>query len=252
MNNLFKYFVIVWLVCQPFFSFSQKVEASQIVHDAYYNVRSDCYAMTVTMKLVRPSWTREITFKTWAKGYSYGMMKILGPAKDKGISFLRIKSEGWNWLPSIDRVVKISPSQMSQSWMGSDFTNQDLLKEASIINDYNHQILGEENFQNVICYRIEAIPKPNAAVVWGKVVIWVSKQDLLERKAEYFDEDGKLINTLTYSNFQVVGGKKIATIMEMIPSNKVNQKTVVTISDANFNERKDENFFSLEKMKTLK
>jgi outer membrane lipoprotein-sorting protein len=225
---------------------------TEIVKKAYYNIRSEAYSMNMTMKVVRPTWSRELTFKSWTKGADYGMMVIQAPAKDKGISNLRIKSEGWNWLPSIERVTKISPSQMSQSWMGSDFTNEDLLKEASIVNDYNHSLLGEEKYQEVTCYKIQATPKANAAVVWGKVILWISKDDILQHKAEYYDEDGALINTLINSNFKTLGGKKIATTMEMTPNNKKGQKTIVTISSANFEEKIDNSFFSIEKMKTVK
>jgi outer membrane lipoprotein-sorting protein len=224
----------------------------ETVKKAYYNVRSEAYSMNMTMKVVRPTWSRELTFKSWSKGADYGMMVIQAPAKDKGISNLRIKSEGWTWLPSIERTTKISPSQMSQSWMGSDFTNEDLLKEASIVNDYSHTLLGEEKFQEVTCYKIQATPKANAAVVWGKVILWISKDDILQRKAEYYDEDGTLINTLVNSDFKTIGGKKIATTLEMTPNNKKGQKTIVTISAANFNEKLDNSFFSIEKMKTVK
>jgi outer membrane lipoprotein-sorting protein len=233
-------------------AFAQAETPTETVKKAYYNVRSEAYSMNMTMKVVRPTWSRELTFKSWSKGADYGMMVIQAPAKDKGISNLRIKSEGWTWLPSIERTTKISPSQMSQSWMGSDFTNEDLLKEASIVNDYTHTLLGEEKFQKVTCYKIQATPKANAAVVWGKVILWISKDDILQRKAEYYDEDGTLINTLVNSDFKTIGGKKIATTLEMTPNNKKGQKTIVTISAANFNEKLDNSFFSIEKMKTVK
>ena len=136
--------------------------------------------------------------------------------------------------------------------MGSDFTNEDLLKEASIVNDYTHALLSEEKYQGVNCYKIQATPKENAAVVWGKVLLWISKEDVLQRKAEYYDEDGTLINTLINSNFRIIGDKKIATTLEMTPSNKKGQKTVVNITSANFNEDLDDSFFSKDKMKTLR
>jgi outer membrane lipoprotein-sorting protein len=132
------------------------------------------------------------------------------------------------------------------------FTNEDLLKEASIVNDYTHSLLGEESYQEVKCYKIQATPKPNAAVIWGKVILWISKEDVLQRKAEYYDEDGVLINILVNSGFQILGGKKIATTLEMTPNVKKGYKTVVTISAANFNEKLEDSFFSTEKMKTIK
>jgi len=224
---------------------------NDIVREAYYNQRSDAFTMVLSMEVIRPKWTRELNFKTWSLSSDYGMMNILAPAKDKGISFLRMKSEGWNWLPSIERVIKISPSQMSQSWMGSDFTNEDLLKEASIVHDYHHQLIGNESIDGTACYKIQANPKEDAAVVWGKVFLWIGKEDMLQRKAEYYDETGKLINTLTQKNFKELDGKRIATTLEMKPANKKGYKTVVTISTANFHADLSTGFFSTRNMKKL-
>ncbi len=231
----------------------QQISPTQIVERAYYNERSDAYTLGITIKLIRPTWTREISTKTFAKGERFGMMLITAPAKDKGVSFLRIKSEGWSWLPSVERVVKISPSQMSQSWMGSDYTNEDLLKEASVVHDYSHRIVSEEDLGGAKCYKIEAKPKEGAAVVWGKKLLWIGKEDLLERKTENYDEDGTLISTLAKSGFMLLGGKKIATTLEMLPATKPNQKTVITISSADFKAAAlSDDFFSQEMMKRVK
>ena len=243
---------IAILIAISLMAFTPTQTPTEIVEQAYYNVRSNAYSLNMTMRLVRPKWSRGLSFKSWSLGADYGMMVIQLPAKDRGISNLRIRSEGWTWIPAIERITKISPSQMSQSWMGSDFTNEDLLKEASIVNDYTHTLLGEEEYQGATCYKIQATPKQDAIVVWGKVLLWIGKEDVLQRKAEYYDEDGTLINTLVNSNFKTIGGKKIATILEMKPSNKKGQKTVVSITTANFNEDLDESFFSKNIMKTLR
>lgn len=242
---------IIGLVLMSFAIQTQK-SAKDIVNEAYYNQRSDAFTMELSMEVIRPKWTRELNFKTWSFGRDYGLMSIQGPAKDKGTNFLRIKSEGWNWIPSIERVIKISPSQMSQSWMGSDFTNEDLLKEASIVNDYTHKSLGTENLNGTICYKIQANPKEDAAVVWGKVVLWIGKDDMLQRKAEYYDETGKLINTLTQKDFKLLDGKKIATTLEMKPAEKSGYKTLVKISYADFHADLSADFFSISNMKKLK
>lgn len=250
MRRPFK-FLLLAAVLFSALSFQTSLSPSDIVRQAYYNQRSEAYSMKISMKVIRPNWSRELQFKTWSKGADYGMMVISAPAKDQGISFLRIRSEGWNFLPAIDRTVKISPSQMGQSWMGSDFTNEDLLKEASIVNDYTHRLLGEETLGGVDCYKIEALPKEEASVVWGKILLWIGKGDLLQRKAEYYDEDAALISTLSQSDFKVLGGKTFATTLQMVPSGKPGQKTLVTISAANFQETLQSNFFSTQQMKTL-
>ena len=232
-------------------AFKTTIDPKNIVKKAYYNQRSDAFTMSLSMKVVRPKWTRELQFKTWSLGSSYGLMHIQKPSKDKGINFLRIKSEGWNWLPSITRIIKISPSQMSQSWMGSDFTNEDLLKEASIVYDYTHELLEKQTFKGVACYHIKATPKPEAAVVWGKVLLWISKTDFLQYKAEYYDETGKLINTLIQKDFKLIDEKKIAGTLEMIPANKKGYKTQVKVLGANFKAKLTKGFFSISNLKRL-
>ncbi len=233
-------------------SFSQNLTAKEIVEKAYYNERRDAYGLDVSITLVRPSWSRELESSTWALDTKYGMMLISGPAKDKGVSFLRVGSEGWNWLPSIERIIKISPSQMTQSWMGSDFTNEDLLKEASIVNDYNHKILSEETFKGTVCYKIEAIPKQDAAVVWGKKIVWIGKEDLLERKTENYDEDNELISTLIKEDVKEIDGKKLPTTLTMTPNNKEGYRTIVKILSGKFKMDLTADFFNRTNMKRLK
>lgn len=232
--------------------FAQETSPKDIVEKAYYNERSEAYSLNMTIEVIRPTWSRELTTKTWAKGSDYGMMVITAPAKDQGVSFMRINSEGWNYIPSIDRIVKISPSQMSQSWMGSDYTNEDLLKEASIIKDYEHKLLGTDIIEGIECYKIEATPKPDAAVIWGRKILWIGKGDLLERKVENYDETGTLISTLIKSEVKSIGGKTIATKLTMTPATKSGQKTVVTIHSGSFSETMDQFFFTKENMKQVR
>lgn len=230
----------------------QKVDPKWLVEKAYYNERSDAYTLDMTIEVIRPKWSRGLTNRTWAKGRKYGMMIITAPAKDEGVSFMRIGPEGWNYLPSIERIVKISPSQMAQSWMGSDYTNEDLLKEASILHDYTHKLLGEESVEGVICHKIEATPKPDAAVIWGKKIVWIEKKNLLERKVENYDELGDLISTLTKDEIKEIGGKTIATALTMTPDNKEGYRTVVTILNGDFNAEITDFFFSKENMGQLR
>ncbi len=233
-------------------TFSQSLTSQQIIEKAYYNERSEASRLTIVIEVIRPSWSRQLIAKTWAMGADYGMMLITEPAKDQGVSFLRIKSEGWNWLPTIERVVKISPSQMSQSWMGSDFSNEDLLKEASIIYDYRHELQEEESLDDAHCYKIQATPKEGAAVVWGKKILWIGKDDLLERKTENYDEEGNLISTLIKSDIKNIGGKPIPTKLTMVPNQKEGYKTVVNISEGDFNAPLNKRFFTTENMKKLR
>lgn len=190
--------------------------------------------------------------KTWSKGKKNALILITSPAKEKGIVYLRRDKEVWNWVPSIERTVKLPPSMMSQNWMGTDFTNDDLVKEASAEDDYTHQLLGEDSVGGRLCYRIEMIPKPEAAVVWGKVLCWIDKKDYIQLKTEFYDEDKALVNTMVASDIRMMGGRMLASRMEMIPAGKNGQKTVLSYSSIVFDAKIDDSFFLPENMRKAK
>ena len=137
----------------------------------------------------------------------YALTLITAPAKDVGQSFLKRGTEMWNWNPSINRLIKLPPSMMSQGWMGSDYTNDDILKESSVVNDYTHEIIGEETIAGRECYRIKMVAKEDAAVIWGHQIRWIDKKDFLFMKAELYDEDGYLVRTETGSDIKTMDGQ---------------------------------------------
>lgn len=141
---------------------------------------------------------------------------------------------------------------MSQGWMGSDFTNDDMLKESSIVVDYNYKFLGTEKISGYDCNKIELMPKENAAVVWGKIIMWVSKEEYFEMKIEYFDEDMKLVKTHMASEIKQMDDRKIPTKFEIIPVDKKGQKTIVTMKNIKFNIKIPDTFFSQQNMKNLR
>jgi hypothetical protein len=141
---------------------------------------------------------------------------------------------------------------MMQSWMGSDFTNDDLVRESSIVKDYTHKLAGEEVIAGYACYKAELIPLENVPVVWGKVVMWVSKKDFLWLKAEFYDEDGILVNTENLSDIRKMDDRIIPCRMEMIPADKKGQKTIMIFEDTDFDVPLKEDFFSIQNMKRVK
>jgi outer membrane lipoprotein-sorting protein len=233
-------------------SFAQAPDATEIVRRADQHLRGNTSYTELTMKLVRPDWSRELSMKSWSKGTDRALILITAPARDKGTAFLKRGNEVWNWVPSVERVIKIPPSMMSQSWMGSDFTNDDLVKESSIVEDYTHTIAGDSTITGRPCWKIRMIPKPEAAVVWGKVLLWVSKEDDLELRCEYYDEDEVLINVMEMSNVKTLGGRLLPTVMEMLPQDKPGNKTVLTYEEARFDEPLADSFFSEQNMKRLR
>jgi outer membrane lipoprotein-sorting protein len=208
--------------------------------------------MVMSMTIVRPTWQRTVDFKNWALGRDYALTLVTAPARDAGQTFLKRAVEMWNWNPSISRLIKLPPSMMSQGWMGSDYTNDDILKESSVVNDYTHEIAGEEVIDGRECYKIMMIAKENAAVVWGHQVRWIDKKDFLMLKAELYDEDGYLVRTELGSDIKNMDGRTIQTRIELLPADEPGNKTILTIREIKFNIPLDESFFSQQNMKNIR
>ncbi|MFP4023610.1 MAG: outer membrane lipoprotein-sorting protein [Thiohalospira sp.] len=206
----------------------------------------------MTMKIIRPTWERTIEFKNWTMGSDYALTLITSPAKEKGQTFLKRETEMWNWMPAINRMIKLPPSMMADGWMGSDYTNDDILKESSMVVDFTHKIAGSENIDGWDCWEIEMTPKENAVVVWGKIIRWISKDENMMMKAEYYDEDEYLVKTEFASDVKTMDNRNIPTRIETIPADKDNQKTVVIINDIKFNIDINDSFFSQQNMKRVR
>lgn len=204
------------------------------------------------MTVVRPDWSREVEMKSWSKGTDYYLIYITSPARDKGQVFLKRKMELWNWMPTIGRMIKLPPSMMMQSWMGSDFTNDDLLKQSSLETDYEHTIVLEEKINEYETWKIEFIPKMDAPVVWGKIIMWITKEHYLQIKAEYFDETLELVNTMIGSVITNVGDRMLPMKMEMFPADKPGNKTMLEYSKIIFDKPISDKFFSQQNMKKVK
>jgi len=206
----------------------------------------------MAMTIVRPTWERTIEFKNWTSGKEYALTLITAPARDKGQTFLKRQNEMWNWNPTISRLIKLPPSMMSQGWMGSDYTNDDILKESSVVNDYNHEIVGEEEVEGRLCYKIKMVAKEDAAVIWGHQIRWIDKQDFLFLKSELYDEDAYLVRTETGSAIKLMDDRLIPTRIELIPAEEEGQMTIIEMKEMRFNEAIKESIFSQQNMKRVR
>ncbi len=231
---------------------AKDLTAEEIVSKGYYQSRSEKNYLTMKMVIIRPTWQREMEMRSWSLGNDYSLVRVDRPVKNKGMGTLKIKKEAWSYVPSISRAVKISSSQMSQSWMGSDFTNEDLLREASIIHDYTHRLLGTGVYEGVQVYLIESIPKENAPVVWGKVLSWYDKEKVINLKSEFYDEEDILVNTMLLSKVKKIANRYLPTYQEMIPQDKPGHKTVVEIKEIDFNPKLGVGFFSIQNLKRIR
>ncbi len=226
-------------------------DATALVEAADQNMRGDTQYAEMTMKVVRPDWSRETSMKTWSKGRDYALILITAPARDKGTAFLKRGNEMWNWLPTVDRVIKISPSMMLQPWMGSDFTNDDLVRESSVVNDYTHAIAGEDTANGSDCWKVVLTPKPDAPVVWGSVTAWIEKERPIEVRAKYYDDTGALVNVENLTHVRKMGGREIPTVWTMTPVGKAGHSTILTVDSCTFNKPIEDSFFSQQEMKRV-
>ncbi len=230
----------------------EPLSAKEIVQRSDQQMRGESSYTVVTMNIIRPDWTRSMSMKSWTKGQDLSLVLVTAPAKDKGASSLKRQKEMWNWIPGIERVIKIAPSMLGQSWMGSDFTNDDLINQSSIVVDYDHKMAGEEVFDNENTWVIDAYAKPDAPVVWSKVKLWISTDTYLQRKAEFYDEFDDLINTMSTYDIKNMGGRMLATRMEMVPAENPDQKTEMITHEAQFEFEIGDDFFSQSQMKALR
>lgn len=227
-------------------------DAKSVVRKADEKMRGKTSFALLTIKTVRPSWVRELKIKTWTKGNQYAMIMVTAPARERGTVFLKSGKEVWNWVPSIERVVKLPPSMMSQSWMGTDFSNDDLVKESSIVEDYTHSFSGDTLIEDRSCYKILMVPKPEAAVVWGKIYTWIDKKDYLQMKAEFYNEDGELVSTMNSSEVRRLGGRLLPSKVEMVPADKTGHRTEMQYDSIRFDAPIKDDFFTPQNMKKVK
>lgn len=251
MKSVFLHLILVFsslsLVAQENLSAKEIVKRADEVMKGVKSTKAEMIITTV-----RPKWDRTMRMKTWSQGTKLSMILFMSPVKDKGTSFLMKGKEVWNWIPSIERTIKLPPSMMMQSFMGTDFTNDDLVKQSSIVEDYDHKIVGEATIEGRRCYKIEMIPHEDAAVVWGKIMVWITHDNYFQLKVNFYDEDDELVNEMKAYDIKVMGGKLIPAKMEITPMDKKGQKTIMEYVSMEFDVPFKANFFTVQNMKRLK
>ena len=245
--------LLLALISLPASLSAQALTAKDIVRKADEKFNGEKSSiMVMSMTIIRPSWQRTVDFRNWTQGRDNSLTLITAPARDAGQTFLKRGTEMWNWNPSINRLIKLPPSMMSQGWMGSDYTNDDILRESSLVNDYMHEIIGEEKIDGLLCYKINMTAKPDASIVWGKQIRWIEKKDFLVLKVELYDEDGYLVRTETGSDIKIMDGRTITTKIVLVPEEDPENKTILEIRDIKFNLPVGETFFSQQNMKRVR
>jgi hypothetical protein len=206
----------------------------------------------LTMEITTRQWKRSLDLRIWSLGTDYTLVRVLAPQKEAGTATLKVKADVWNYLPRVDRTIKIPPSLMMGSWMGSHFTNDDLVKESRMALDYDITISFDGEKDGVAVWELTLIPKPEAAVVWGKVIEQVRKSDLMPVWGRYYDDAGKLVRTMTFSDYQVMGGRKVPARLAVVPADKPGESTVIIYHDLQFNIGLKSDFFSLRSLRSAR
>jgi outer membrane lipoprotein-sorting protein len=241
------------LLLFPLPLFPQELTPTEIIKkaDDKFKGEQSGYSL-MTMTIVRPSWERTVEFRSWSKEDDYALTLVTAPAREKGQTFLKRKTEMWSWNPSINRLIKLPPSMMSQGWMGSDYTNDDILRESSVVDDYDHQSEGSESIDGRECHKIKLIAREDAEVLWGHQMWWVDKKEFVVLRAELYDEDGYLVRTETGSEMKSFEGRLIPSHIELLPADNPGSRTLLDIIEMKFNINLDESFFSQQNMKTIR
>ena len=227
------------------------VDVNQLIREVDRMYRSKTSYTELEMEIITPHWQRTLSMYGWSEGMDKTFIRITSPLKEKGVATLRIENEMWNYLPKTNKVMKIPPSMMMGSWMGSDFTNDDIVKESSLFEDYSYELIDVDSASDRLHY-INCIPREDLAVVWGNIVIAVNKADSLPVWQKYYDEKGELMRVMTYSGIRDFDGRVIPAVMELVPQHKEGHKTIVRYLDAKFDVPLKDDTFTLRNLRAQK
>ena len=223
--------------------------AREILEQVDQLLRGDSSHGRVTMEINTEHWSRSLEMEVWSLGTDHSLVRVQAPAREAGTSTLKAGQEVWNYLPRVDRTIKVPPAMMMGAWMGSHFTNDDLVKESSIVDDYEFDIAFEGERDGVEVWEFDLIPKPEAPVVWGRVEYQVRKADLMPIEVLYFDESGELMRTMHFSQYETLGGRLVPARMDVIPADKPEERTSLVYHELEFDLGLDEAFFSLRNLR---
>jgi len=228
------------------FAFAQSAE--EIIKKSEDLIKGKTSYGTFMMTVVTPEFTRELTMESWWVGNEKALIIVKSPKKETGNKTLKIGNEMWNYLKNTETTVKIPPSMMLQSWNGSDFTNDDLVRESSLTDDYTQKLLADEEIGGERYWKIELDPKPEAAVVWGKLYYWVKQKDYTPADIQYYDEKGKLVREMVFSDVKKFGRRKVPSTWTMENMLESGHSTTFKIISVEFDIEISDNIFSFEEL----
>lgn len=200
------------------------------------------------MTITTPEYTRTMEMDSWWVGNEKALIVVTAPKREAGNKTLKVKNELWMYLRNTETTIKVPPSMMLQSWNGSDFTNDDLVRESSLIDDYTMKVLSEEEVNGAATWKIELLPKPTAPVVWGRIIHWIRKGDYLPARTEYYDEKGQKVRTMEYSDFKKFGDRTIPSKWVMTNDTKPGHQTEFDYLNVQFDVSIPDRIFSFQEL----
>lgn len=235
-------------------AFAEKIEsrddlAARILNEIDDMWRGKSAHVIISMHIKTAHYTRLMRIEEWSKGRKLSLVRIVFPLKEKGTTTLKSGNNVYTYLPKTDRTIRITSGMMMSSWMGSHFTNDDLVKESRLADDYNIGISFEGKRDGQDLMEFTLIPKPDAAVVWGKIVITIRKEDYIPLIALYYDEDMQIVRSMTYRKVKDLGGRTIPSVMRLTPENKPEEFTEVVLEEIEFDVDLADSMFSLAQLR---
>ncbi len=203
---------------------------------------------TMTMTIKTKSWTRTLKMKSWTKGRDLALIRILeGGPRETGMMTLKRQKQLWNYLPQAGRVMKLPSGMLGDSWMGSDFTNDDLVRGSSIVNDFDSQVTGTAQQDGRDVWRVVLQPKPTAVVVWGKIEMLVDRASCVPLQQRFYDENGKIARTMSFGDIRTIGWRQFPGRMSIKPADS-ERETIITYDNMEFDANIADDTFSLNRL----
>ncbi len=236
--------LIISILCNQDLYSANSINLKKIITEIDKLYRSSTSYATIEMKVVTPNWQRKFELDVWSKGMNKTFIRIKTPKKDRGISTLRVKTEMWNFFPKINKVLKVPPSMMMGSWMGSDFTNDDLVKESTLVDDYDSKLINKDSRKDKY-FNIILTPKKDTPTIWDKIELLVRRNDFLPVSQKYFDEKGRLLRILEFSDIKNFSGRILPSVLTMTRKNKKGYMTTIRYLNISFDVKPHKNTFTL-------
>lgn len=243
--------VCLSLAFSPLFAAGEEPGVKELLDRVDRLYRSERSRASMEMAIVTPEWRRTLTMEIWTEGLEKTFIRVKSPARDAGAATLRKGNEMWNYFPKINKVMKVPPSMMMGSWMGSDFTNDDLVKESTLLDDYNGEFFRPEKPDPELHY-IRLKPKKETVSLWGAIELEIRKDDLLPVSERYYDEKGRLQRKMEFSDIAELDGRRMPRVMKMVPLSKEGHVTTIRYLDAEFDLDLPDDTFTLRNLQRVK